>query len=409
LQEAQLAFLDATVAWYATGAVRRVTAPTRTLKHAYDAGGERVWSYNSATGAKTFTLRGLDNKPLREYTYSGGSWQWGKDYVWREDQLLATVDSTGTVHSSLDHLGTPRLLTNGSRQRVAYHEYDPFGFERTSAYQDNLKLKFTGHERDYLADPGPTYDLDYMHARSYSPGRFRFISVDPVGGDPKRPQSWNRYSYVVGNPLKYTDPFGEIFKLSGCGSSGTKTTCQYQQGLLTEALGESAKFLVFGEGGVVSLNISAEKFKALGTMQAGVASLIESRGTFTLFTGKSYYTGSGNASYFKQSRNLFGFLSRGGRIFVDPEQLPADYGGVLQSPITALAHEVGHAVGSLYPKNASRIGALSMAGQFHWGEGYPITFENRFRLQQGLQERQYSRTRGDYVDPGGVALFPWEE
>jgi len=49
-----------------------------------------------------------------------------------------------------------------------------------------------------------------MHARFRSPLTGRFLSVDPVGGSPQSPQSWNRYTYVRGNPLKYTDPTGEI-------------------------------------------------------------------------------------------------------------------------------------------------------------------------------------------------------
>lgn len=47
-----------------------------------------------------------------------------------------------------------------------------------------------------------------MHARYYSPGTGRFLSVDPAGYDPKRPQSWNRYSYVMNNPINMTDPTG---------------------------------------------------------------------------------------------------------------------------------------------------------------------------------------------------------
>jgi len=35
------------------------------------------------------------------------------------------------------------------------------------------------------------------------------MSVDPAGGDPTDPQSWNRYAYVLNNPYKYVDPDGE--------------------------------------------------------------------------------------------------------------------------------------------------------------------------------------------------------
>ena len=69
-------------------------------------------------------------------------------------------------------------------------------------------MKFTGHERD-LADPSsPADDLDYMHARHYNFLTGRFLSIDPGLGDETAPQELNRYSYVVGNPLKLVDPRG---------------------------------------------------------------------------------------------------------------------------------------------------------------------------------------------------------
>jgi RHS repeat-associated protein len=53
-------------------------------------------------------------------------------------------------------------------------------------------------------------DLDYMHARYYLPLVGRFVSVDPAdSGKPAGPQTWNRYAYVVNNPMKYVDPNGE--------------------------------------------------------------------------------------------------------------------------------------------------------------------------------------------------------
>jgi hypothetical protein len=40
----------------------------------------------------------------------------------------------------------------------------------------------------------------------------RFLSVDPAGesAKPARPQSWNRYSYGLNNPVKYVDPDGQV-------------------------------------------------------------------------------------------------------------------------------------------------------------------------------------------------------
>jgi RHS repeat-associated protein len=55
--------------------------------------------------------------------------------------------------------------------------------------------------------------LDYFEARYYSSTQGRFTSVDPLLESAEReiPQSWNRYTYVLNNPLLYTDPTGEIW------------------------------------------------------------------------------------------------------------------------------------------------------------------------------------------------------
>src|SRR6185295_12256651 len=86
----------------------------------------------------------------------------------------------------------------------------PFGEEATAFNQDTERLKFTGHERDLASLAGPGDDLDYMHARFYSLQTARFHMFDPAGGNPEFPQSWNRYAYTLGNPLKYIDPDGRL-------------------------------------------------------------------------------------------------------------------------------------------------------------------------------------------------------
>ena len=42
----------------------------------------------------------------------------------------------------------------------------------------------------------------------YDPRISRFLSVDPLLQDPSNSQNFNRYNYVMNNPLKYTDPSG---------------------------------------------------------------------------------------------------------------------------------------------------------------------------------------------------------
>jgi RHS repeat-associated protein len=50
--------------------------------------------------------------------------------------------------------------------------------------------------------------LYYYNARYYAPYINRFISADTIIPDPTNPQSFNRYSYVLNNPLRFVDPTG---------------------------------------------------------------------------------------------------------------------------------------------------------------------------------------------------------
>ncbi len=191
----------------------------------YGPGDERLWTIDWSAGAapsnwrETWTLRDLDGSPLRQYVSIGGNnaqanWQaaspdFPRDYAWRGGSLLASVTQAGILrHDHLDHLGSPRIVTDAAGKTLARHLYFPFGQEATEPDQDDLALKFTGHERDDLDSGGTSYDLDYMHRRFFSPQVGRFLSTDPVAGNPSAPQSWNLYAYTLGNPVKYTDPRG---------------------------------------------------------------------------------------------------------------------------------------------------------------------------------------------------------
>ena len=66
-----------------------------------------------------------------------------------------------------------------------------------------LDRGYTGHE--HLQSVG----LINMNARLYDPKLHRFLQPDNNIQDPFNTQNYNRYGYVVNNPLKYTDPSGE--------------------------------------------------------------------------------------------------------------------------------------------------------------------------------------------------------
>jgi RHS repeat-associated protein len=199
--------------WRVTGEMRARTGPGINKWFGYDAGGERVVVEDKTTGVQTYTLRNLDGKVLRVFEKDGATWAWTKDYVYRGGLLLASRDATGTLHFTLDHLGTPRYVLDQNGLNPIEHEYFGFGEEATTTGL-NEPMKFTGHERDLEGTPDRLDDLDYMHARYYSPVLARFLSVDPVGGKIGSSQSWNRYSYVLNNPLNLMDPDGRLVEIA---------------------------------------------------------------------------------------------------------------------------------------------------------------------------------------------------
>jgi RHS repeat-associated protein len=119
-----------------------------------------------------------------------------------------------TVYLTADVLGSPRINTNQKGEVVARHDYLPFGDEIIGLGQrtpeqgygvnDNVRKKFTGYEKDQETG------LDFAQARYYGNGLGRFTSVDPAleSIKPTIPQTWNRYTYVLNNPLVLVDPDG---------------------------------------------------------------------------------------------------------------------------------------------------------------------------------------------------------
>ncbi|MFY9824701.1 MAG: RHS repeat-associated core domain-containing protein [Thermoanaerobaculia bacterium] len=193
----------------------QMTDMTSGSEHAfyiYTADDERVWSYDLVRNVSHWTLRDLAGRVLRDYVNNNGTWGLQSDYLYRDGLLLASETPAGQRHYHLDHLGTPRLITTASGAQVAYHAYYPFGEEATAFNQDTERMKFTGHERDLASPNGPGDDLDYMHARHESPVVGRFLSVDPSqkSHHSNAPESWNRYTYALANPLKFVDPDGMV-------------------------------------------------------------------------------------------------------------------------------------------------------------------------------------------------------
>jgi RHS repeat-associated protein len=214
----------------------------------YTASDERIGvKYGNATdGTTMWSIRDFGGNVLRQYEGHDNqptmAWRWVEDYVYRDGQLLAAervAEEGGRRHFHLDHLGSPRLVTaqSNTNNEMSEHDFAPFGMETNPLWQETVggfdredPKRFTGHERDYASDGQlqTTRYLDYMHARFYSPGAGRFLSVDPVMNTKRaagHPQAWNRYAYVLNNPMRLIDPTGKYDVNCTDGSKREQARC----------------------------------------------------------------------------------------------------------------------------------------------------------------------------------------
>lgn len=102
-----------------------------------------------------------------------------------------------------DYLGNVVVKTDDEADIVWEADYEPFG--DTFNEQGNSDFRFTGKELDETG-------LHYFGARYYDKDTGRFITADSVEGNIEKPQTLNRYSYSINNPLRYNDPDGRQVK-----------------------------------------------------------------------------------------------------------------------------------------------------------------------------------------------------
>gem|GEM_PF-3433999 len=184
-----------------------VVGPGINRSQATTAEGERLFVRDGTT--YLFTLRDLGGNVVREFEYTAsGGWRWKRDNIFRGGLLLASeARGEGIRHYHLDHLGSPRLVTNRCGEKLTLFATSPFGKDPT-ATQSAERMRFTVHERDVGQLTDVLDDIDYMHARSYSPRLGRFTGIDLLRGNPFAPRTMNLYAYVVANPMRFFDPHG---------------------------------------------------------------------------------------------------------------------------------------------------------------------------------------------------------
>lgn len=128
--------------------------------------------------------------------------------------MVVTVGSVTNYYAVYtDHLGSIYKITTASGVVVAEYNYDAWGRRRNPTTWDYAGVSiplpwqqrgYTGHEH---LDP---FVLINMNARLYDPILGRMLSPDAYNAGNFASQSFNKYTYAGNNPLKYTDPSGNL-------------------------------------------------------------------------------------------------------------------------------------------------------------------------------------------------------
>lgn len=172
-----------------------VGGQAETVQYAYNGDGGRV-KKTTAAGTTRFLGRGYEVAPDSKST----------TYVFAGGQRIAARDSTGSLrYYHGDHLGSANVLTDQTGARVGLHENTPYG---SVSRQEGVDVahKFTGQRLD--AETG----LYFFNARYYDASIGRFIQPDSVVQWPGNPQTLNRYSYALNNPVRFNDPSGHFIQ-----------------------------------------------------------------------------------------------------------------------------------------------------------------------------------------------------
>jgi len=174
-------------------------------EYVYDYQGNRLVKKEYENGTLKQTVYSPNDEYETKKIASSGATQ-NTTYYKVNDETLAKKNPDGSMNYFLnDHLGSNSIVTNQSGAKVEQTKYDPWGEVKSGGTKS--KYLYTGQEKDLETG------LNYYGARYYNSHTRRFTQPDDIIQNIYNPQSLNRYSYVLNNPLRYTDPTGHLIQI----------------------------------------------------------------------------------------------------------------------------------------------------------------------------------------------------
>jgi RHS repeat-associated protein len=164
----------------------------------------------------------IQNGTVEFITYIGGS-AYSAPVVLKSDG-----SSQEYLYLHRDYLSSVVAITNQSGDIVEKRKFDPWGnVVKVEDGVGNILSKLTILDRGYTGHEHlQGVNLIHMNGRLYDPIIHRFLQPDNFIQDPYNTQNYNRYGYVLNNPLKYVDFNGENYSGTEGGGEGMS---DYQQ------------------------------------------------------------------------------------------------------------------------------------------------------------------------------------
>ena len=193
-------------------------------------------------------------------------------------RVLSDIDGSvnETRYYSFDHLGSVTAMSDeegrvaGTEQDATLLAYDVWGGRRNPDESAAVSTSFTlptGNREFTGQELIPDVGLVNMNGRVYNPSLGRFLSADPNIQDVSDLQSYNRYSYVLNNPLRYTDPTGFFWSQVWDGLKGNLESPMFWYGLAFTTLG----CVVGGPAGCLAAGLEMAAFDATVTLSMGLS------------------------------------------------------------------------------------------------------------------------------------------
>ncbi len=210
--------------------------------------------------------------------YLGGD-AYSAPAIWKEVHTSAAV-AQNLYFLHRDHLGSILMITDANGNIAEKRQFDAWGnIVKLTDGNGNpltafviLDRGYTGHEHLFGVA------LIHMNGKLYDPMLHRFLSPDNFVQDPSSTQNFNRYGYVMNNPLSRVDKDGEFIwfipALIGGVSNWLAHGAQFSwKGLGYFGVGAAAGVLGAGIGAGVNVSMAGGSFGVgfMGTA-AGVSS-----------------------------------------------------------------------------------------------------------------------------------------